>query len=81
MTLQLNLLGGFDCRSGTADVLTFPTSKVRAMRRQARGGPTCARRSRACAKACRGMRGIALPSTGASWPSGRAAWKWMWDCS
>jgi DNA-binding SARP family transcriptional activator len=31
MTLQLNLLGGFDCRSGTGDVLTFPTSKVRAL--------------------------------------------------
>ncbi len=31
MPLQLYLLGGFDCRSGTGDVLTFPTSKVRAL--------------------------------------------------
>jgi DNA-binding SARP family transcriptional activator len=31
MPLQLSLLGGFDCRSGTGDVLTFPTSKVRAL--------------------------------------------------
>jgi hypothetical protein len=99
MTLQLYLLGGFDCRSGTGDVLTFPTSKVRAlfaylatnpsrvtratswptfygaMRPQGRGGPICARRFRACAEACRGMRGIALPSTGSSWPSGQVAWK------
>ena len=32
MPLQLYLLGGFDCRSGTGDALTFPTSKVRALR-------------------------------------------------
>jgi DNA-binding SARP family transcriptional activator/Tfp pilus assembly protein PilF len=31
MPLQLHLLGGFECRSGTGDVLTFPTSKVRAL--------------------------------------------------
>ena len=31
MPLQLYLLGGFECRSGTGDVLTFPTSKVRAL--------------------------------------------------
>ena len=31
MPLQLSLLGGFDCRSGSGDVLTFPTSKVRAL--------------------------------------------------
>ena len=31
MPLQLYLLGGFECRSGTGDLLTFPTSKVRAL--------------------------------------------------
>jgi DNA-binding SARP family transcriptional activator len=31
MPLELYLLGGFECRSGTGDVLTFPTSKVRAL--------------------------------------------------
>ena len=31
MPLQLSLLGGFECRSGSGDVLTFPTSKVRAL--------------------------------------------------
>jgi hypothetical protein len=31
MPLQLFLLGGCDCRSGTGDMLTFPTSKVRAL--------------------------------------------------
>jgi DNA-binding SARP family transcriptional activator len=31
MPIQLHLLGGFDCRSGSGAVLTFPTSKVRAL--------------------------------------------------
>jgi DNA-binding SARP family transcriptional activator len=29
--LQLCLFGGFECRTGTGDVLTFPTRKVRAL--------------------------------------------------
>ena len=31
MPLQLYLFGGFECRSGAGDLLTFPTSKVRAL--------------------------------------------------
>ena len=101
MPLQLYLLGGFDCRSGTGDLLTFPTSKVRALFAYLATNPEQAHRRDKLAdllwgdetagegranlrkalsrlrQSLPGTRRTALPSTGTSWPSGRAAWRSM----